>query len=230
MTEILKNKKAIFFDVGYTLEYPASGDWMLTNKFNELAGEKCYRHSKAEIQKAKDSSFEYLEKNHLVMNVEEEYEQFVHFYRELSGFLDLGLTEAEAREIAYDRTFNMANYVPYPDVAGILETLSKTHRLGVISDTWPSIEPQLQSLGVLKYFSSTTYSCFLGTFKPDKRMYIDALEKIGLPAEDTVFIDDLPYNLASAAELGITPILIAANPVSDIETPFLKIHSLKELL
>ena len=33
MTELLKTKKAVFFDVGYTLDYPASGDWMLTNKF-----------------------------------------------------------------------------------------------------------------------------------------------------------------------------------------------------
>ena len=76
---------------------------------NELAGEKCYKHSKAEIQKAKDKSFEFLRNNHLVMNVQEEYEQFVRFYSELSGFLDLGLTEAERRETAYDRTFNMAN-------------------------------------------------------------------------------------------------------------------------
>ena len=230
MTELLKTKKAVFFDVGYTLDYPASGDWMLTNKFNELAGEKCYKHSKTEIQKAKDKSFEFLRNNHLVMNVQEEYEQFVRFYSELSGFLDLGLTEAERREIAYDRTFNMANYVPYPDVAGILKTLGKTHRLGVISDTWPSIEPQLRSLGILEYFSSATYSCFLGVFKPDRRMYMDSLEKMGLPAEETVFVDDLPHNLAGAAELGITPVLIAADTASDIDVPFLKIHSLKELL
>lgn len=61
-------------------------------------------------------------------------------------------------------------------------------------------------------------------------MYMDALEKMGLPAEETVFVDDLPHNLAGAAELGITPVLIAADTASDIDVPFLKIHSLKELL
>jgi len=230
MIELLTNKKAIFFDVGYTLDYPASGDWMLTNKFYKFAGEKYNKHSKVEIQNSKDKSFEYLNNNHLVMNTEEEYKQFTHFYNEFSALLDLELSEDEIREIAYDRTFNMANYISYPDAAEVVETLCKTHKLGVISDTWPSIESQLQSLGILKYFSSTTYSCFLGTFKPDKRMYTDALEKIGFPAEDTVFVDDSPNNLKSAAELGITPILIAANPVSDVEVPFLKIHSLTELL
>ncbi len=230
MIELLKTKKAIFFDVGYTLDYPASGDWMFTNKFYELAGENFYKHSEAEIQNARNRSFEYLENNHLVMNVEEEYNQFVYFYGEISRFLDLGLTETETREIAHDRTYNMKNYVSYPNVAEILETLSKTHKLGVISDTWPSIEQQLQSLSILNYFSVSTYSCYVGTFKPDKRMYIDALEKMGFPAENTVFIDDSLQNLKSAAELGITPILIASNPVSDIDAPFLKIYSLRELL
>lgn len=230
MIEILKTRKAIFFDVGYTLDFPASGDWMLTNKFNELAGERFYRWSKTEIQKAKNKSFEYLNNNHLVMTCEEECEQFVHFYGELSTFLDLGLTKAEISEIARDRTFNMANYVLYPDTVQILKTLAKTHKLGIISDTWPSIEPQLETLGIRKYFSTTTYSCFLGTFKPDKRMYIDALEKMGVSAQNTVFIDDCPCNLLGASELGITPILIAANPVSDVDVPFLKINSLKELL
>lgn len=164
------------------------------------------------------------------MNVEEEYNQFTYFFREISRYLNLGLTEIEIKEIAHDRTFNMKNYVSYPNVVEILETLSKTHKLGVISDTWPSIEQQLQSLGILNYFFVSTYSCFVGTFKPDKRMYFDALEKIGFSAEDTVFIDDNLQNLKSAADLGITPILIASNPVSDIEVPFLKIHSLKELL
>ena len=196
MIELLKTKKAIFFDVGYTLDYPASGDWMFTNKFYELAGEEYYKHSEAEIKSARKRSFEYLENNHLVMNVEEEYKQFAFFYGEISRYLNLGLNELQIREISHDRTFNMKNYVSYPDVAEVLETLSKTHKLGVISDTWPSIEQQLQSLGLRNYFSVSTYSCFLGIFKPDERMYLDALEKMGFPAEDTVFILVLGFSTA----------------------------------
>lgn len=230
MIDLLKNKKAIFFDVGYTLDYPASGDWMFTDKFREIAGEKFCRYSESEIEEAKNKGLKYLKDNHLVLNTEEEYKQFIYFYNEISRFLSLGLTENAIKEIAHDRTYNMKNYILYPDATQVLETLAETHKLGVISDTWPSIEQQLDTLGVIKYFSSTTYSCYLGTFKPDKLMYTDALEKIGFPAEDTVFIDDSLQNLKGAAELGITPILIAANPASDIDSPFLKIHSLKELL
>ena len=112
----------------------------------------------------------------------------------------------------------------------MLETLSRTHRLGVISDTWPSIERQLEYLGVSRFFSYQTYSCYLGVFKPDRRMYLDALEKSGVSASEAVFIDDSPRNLDGAAALGITPILIVANSASDVETPYLKIRDLRELI
>ena len=124
----------------------------------------------------------------------------------------------------------MDNYVIYPDARRVIETLSRTHRLGIISDTWPSIENQLRALDVRQFFSFATYSFALGVFKPDRRMYLDALEKSGCPAEETVFIDDSPRNLAGAAALGITPILIAADPASDAETPYARIRALSELL
>lgn len=230
MIELLKTKQAIFFDLGYTLVYPKSGDWMFTQKFYELAGEAVKKYSVTEIQGAKDRSFEYLAKNHHLTSVEEECKQFEHYYREISRFLNLGFTDTEIRELAHDRTYNMQSYISYPGVSEVLKTLGKTHKLGIISDTWPSIELQLQSLGLDNYFSTRTFSCDIGTFKPDKRMYMDALVKMKIPAKDTVFIDDIPQNLAGAAELGITSVLIAANPVSDVDVPYRKIYSIQELL
>ena len=40
MIRQLQNKKVIFFDVGYTLDRPASGDWMFTNRFLAEAGSR----------------------------------------------------------------------------------------------------------------------------------------------------------------------------------------------
>ncbi len=227
---LLSDKSVIFFDVGYTIDYPASGDWVFTNRFYEIAGERLKRCAEDQIGKAKETGAEYLEKDHLVLTEEDEAKQFYQFYRIVSECLQLDLTENELREIARDRTYNMDNYVIYPDAKNVIRTLSKTHRLGIISDTWPSIENQLRSLDVLQYFSFATYSFSLGVFKPDRRMYLDALQKCGCDAKDTVFIDDCPANLEGAAALGITPILIAANPASDVDTSFMKIHSLSELL
>lgn len=230
MHELLSDKKVIFFDVGYTIDRPASGDWLLTKRFCELAGERLRRCTPAEIDAAQAAGAEYLGKNHRLGDVEEEVEQFLRYYRIVSDALGLGLTGDEIAEAAMDRTYNMDNYVIYPDARRVIETLSRTHRLGIISDTWPSIENQLRALDVRQFFSFATYSFALGVFKPDRRMYLDALEKSGCPAEETVFIDDSPRNLAGAAALGITPILIAADPASDAETPYARIRALSELL
>ena len=230
MLDILRDKKVIFFDVGYTLDMPASGDWMFTGMFLEAAGEKLKQRTETEIQRARDAGLRFLDNDHLIKTVEAEIQNFFDYYSIISNELDLGLSVKERDQIARDRACNMKNYIPYPGITEVLGTLSKTHKLGIISDTWPSIEPQLEHIGVSQYLSFTTFSCFVGVFKPDKRIYLDALNKCGVPAEETVFIDDAVRNLDGAAALGITPILIAANPASDVETDYLKIHDLRELI
>ena len=230
MLDILRDKKVIFFDVGYTLDKPASGDWMFTNRFLELTGEKLKQRTETEIQQARDAGLHYLAQDHLIQSVEAEIQNFFDYYSIVSDKLGLGLSEEERNQIARDRACNMKNYIPYPGTAEVLSMLSKTHQLGIISDTWPSIEAQLEYIGVSQYLSFTTFSCFVGVFKPDKRIYLDALIKCGVPADETVFIDDVVRNLDGAAALGITPILIAANPGADVETNYLKIHDLRELI
>ena len=230
MLDILMGKKVIFFDVGYTLDMPASGDWMFTNMFLELAGEKLKLRTEAEIQQARDAGLRFLARDHLIQTVDAEIRNFFDYYSVVSNQLNLGLTEEERNRIARDRACNMRNYIPYPGITDVLSTLSKTHKLGIISDTWPSIEPQLKYIGVSPYLSFRTFSCFVGVFKPDKRIYLDALNKCGVPAGETVFIDDAVCNLDGAAALGITPILIAANPASDAEARYMKIHDLRELI
>ena len=78
MINQIKDKKVIFFDVGYTLDMPASGDWMFTGKFLELAGGKLKQHSDVEINAARDAGLRYLAENHLVTSLEEECKQFYH--------------------------------------------------------------------------------------------------------------------------------------------------------
>lgn len=230
MLHLLTDKKVIFFDVGYTLDMPASGDWMFTNSFLEETSDRLKMRSSDEIDRAREAGLRYLAGNHLVTTLDAEYRQFCQYYSIISEELHLGLSAQQTELIARDRIYNMENYVSYPGVQEVLDTLSKTHRLGIISDTWPSIDQQLEHLGISQFFSYQTYSCYLGVFKPDRRMYLDSLEKSGVSAEEAVFIDDSVDNLEGAAELGITPILIAANPVSDVDTSFSKIKDLRELI
>ena len=226
----LKEKKVIFFDVGYTLDKPASGDWMFTNRFLAEAGDALKNRESEAVIRARDTGLRFLAGNHLVTTVEAEIDQFYRYYSIISDELDLALSEEQRRQIARDRACNMENYIPYPGIREVLEKLSGRYRLGIISDTWPSIEQQLEYIGVSRYFSFMTFSCYVGVFKPDPRMYQDALAKSGVSAEETAFVDDSMPNLEGAAALGIFPVLIAANPAADVETSFLKIRDLREML
>jgi len=230
MLEILKDKKYIFFDVGYTLDKPASGDWIFTNKFFEVLNERVKMFNKERLIEARKVALVYIEQNHLTKSVEEEYERFKTYYQMILDDLKVTYTKEELDIIAFDRANNMNNYIPYPDIKEVLSVLSKDYKLGIISDTWPSIENQLKHIGVYEYFNSFTYSYELGIFKPNPMMYIDALKKANCNPQETVFIDDRLENLEGAFKFGITPILIAANKDSDKQTSFTKIYSLSELI
>jgi FMN phosphatase YigB (HAD superfamily) len=54
------------------------------------------------------------------------------------------------------------------------------------------------------------FSCELGWMKPDRRAFERALEILGVPAGDTVFVDDSSRNVAAAAEVGIDSILFTS--------------------
>ena len=80
MLDILRDKKVIFFDVGYTLDAPASGDWMFTNRFLELAGDKLKHRTETEIQQAREAGLRFLSRNHVIQTVEAVVVGVFHFY------------------------------------------------------------------------------------------------------------------------------------------------------
>lgn len=59
-----------------------------------------------------------------------------------------------------------------------------------------------------------------GVRKPDPEIYAIALTRMGLPARDVVFVDDLPANLPPAQALGIATVLHtdAATTVAALES------------
>jgi putative hydrolase of the HAD superfamily len=91
-----------------------------------------------------------------------------------------------------------------PD-APMLEAVRRAHaagvRTGLISNSW----------GVHRYphelfaelFDGVVISAAEGMRKPTRRMYELGAERAGVAPEDSVYVDDLPFNLTPAAELGM---------------------------
>jgi putative hydrolase of the HAD superfamily len=58
-------------------------------------------------------------------------------------------------------------------------------------------------LPVDEIFELVVDSAFVGMRKPDPRIYELTLDRLGLPAEACLFVDDIDVNIAAARELGI---------------------------
>ena len=52
-------------------------------------------------------------------------------------------------------------------------------------------------------FTYLTWSCELLTAKPDPAIYRHTIERLGVSANESIFIDDIPANIAAARALGI---------------------------
>ena len=188
--------KGIFFDLGWTLVYPPSGDWEFTEPAKKLFRWDVYVTLPEERRvQGRKAAYDTFRPRHKMATLEEEYQQNLDYYGEIARlFPELGAT---------------------PQDVETLEALRGKYKLGVISDTWPSIVPVLEEFGLPGYFDTLTYSFEVGCFKPDPRMFADALGKMGLPPEQCVFIDDTAQNLVGAQKLGIQPVQIRKKPGAD---------------
>lgn len=205
---------AIFLDLGWTLMYPKSGDWMLSEPAKEiLEAHGFFELPEEKVKHAFAAAHKFLIADHHVETVEKEYQQFRRFYEIVSDLLpELMLRSIELDKMTQAKVYSDELYGLFDDTVETLEYLSKKYKLGVISDTWPAVERWLKKNNIYHYFSSFTFSCFLGCFKPDRRMYEHALNSLGVSPEESVFVDDFSMNLEGAARVGIQPVWIKAKP------------------
>lgn len=69
--------------------------------------------------------------------------------------------------------------------------------------------PVAELINKLKYdaFDVTVLSCLEGTAKPGRKIYDLALARLGIPARQTLFIDDKQENIDGAKQVGLQTIL-----------------------
>lgn len=74
-------------------------------------------------------------------------------------------------------------------------------------------------LPVDELFEVVVDSGFVGVRKPEPRIYEITLERLGVPAADTLFIDDVELNCAAARDLGLTAVWFRSTDqaIDDIE-------------
>lgn len=142
---------------------------------------------------------------------------FRNYVREILNFPDLS-------DEAIDTAWNSLLLDLPPERVELLRKLATQYRLFLLSNTSSIHITQVNkileaSTGVEKLedlFETVFLSYEMGLMKPDTRIYQDVLDKAGLKAEETLFLDDNADNIRGAAQLGIETIHVQ-KPVTILE-------------
>ncbi|APD09648.1 HAD family hydrolase [Thermus brockianus] len=76
-------------------------------------------------------------------------------------------------------------------------------KVGVLSNTLPSLKESLVYHGLDGYIDGFFASCAMGVAKPDPKAFLLALNGLGLSPEETLYLDDDPENVETAQKLGL---------------------------
>ncbi len=167
------NKAYIFFDLGWTLEDE-------TDAQDERVSTAAALVSEYGIETTARAIHELQEKGARKMAPS------VFAY----ALSELGLDETQARSVIERSPWNKDRLFLYPDAKQVLETLGKTHFVGLIANQSPGTESRLRTYGILDHFQLVFASAELGLEKPDPRIFELALEEAGCNAEDAWMVGD----------------------------------------
>lgn len=139
---------------------------------------------------------------------EQEADYWCQYYRGIMEVLDIDDEDDSLWLLLKERSFYTEWSAVYPEVHSVLKLLKPGHKLGLISNAFPSLEELLDLLDLSRYFESLVISALAGVSKPDARIFQIALEDLGVEAKDSLFVDDMEENVLAAEELGFTAFLI----------------------
>ncbi|RLG14599.1 MAG: hypothetical protein DRN66_01580 [Candidatus Nanohalarchaeota archaeon] len=120
------------------------------------------------------------------------------FFREVSKKGNLSIEKNEFIQ-AYTGIFR-----PIEKTHALMKKLKQKYRIALLSNTseW-DFEHGIKQSGIFHLFDEITVSFRVGAMKPDKRMFLDAIEKLKLKPEECIYIDDIKEYADAAEEVGI---------------------------
>ncbi len=160
--------------------------------------------------------------------VDDERRFFQRYYRYL--LIGEGITDdvdAKAKLLFEELWCNDRNL--FPETVEVLEYFyNKGYKMGVISDTSPSLEYTLQQLGIAKYFTSFTASSLVGAGKPSPIIFNAALKAQGVKTEESIYVDDYKPEADGARVQDFTSFLIDRNGENKDEWTIMDLRQLIE--
>ena len=97
---------------------------------------------------------------------------------------------------------------PNPEMIDLMRELKAAgYRMAMLTNNVQEWEPLWRSmLPVDEIFETVVDSGFVGCRKPESKIYEITLERVGLPAESCLFVDDVLVNCEGAEKAGMTAV------------------------
>jgi putative hydrolase of the HAD superfamily len=135
-------------------------------------------------------------------------------------FEQLGLDADPQVIIRARREWTRDALVPRPDAIPTLETLrDRGHKLGLITVCSTDVPDLWESTPFGGLFDAKVFSCEVGVSKPDPRIYEVCCERLGVRAEDCLFVGDGANDeLPGAERVGMTAVQMRA-PGEELTEP-----------
>ena len=218
--------KAIFFDRDGTLTYfDESKEKWRDNIIEEWSG-KTFELPYEKMMKLFNMASE--GKKPWYKTLDDERNFFKRYYKFLLVEEGVVVNIEERAEILFNELWCNGDRKLFPETIAVLEYFkNKGYKMGVISDTSPSLEYTLQQLGIAKYFTSFTASSLVGAGKPSPIIFNAALTAQGVTAEESIYVDDYKPEADGAREQGFTSFWLDRDGSNDNKW---KITNLKQLI
>ncbi|MEW6510797.1 MAG: HAD family phosphatase [Bacteroidota bacterium] len=120
------------------------------------------------------------------------------FYQAICNLASLDMPKAKFID-AYTDIFT-----PIPRTFELIKRLKGSYRLALLSNTseW-HFKEGIRPVAVFPLFDTVTLSFQVKAMKPDPRIYQDAIQKLDLPADACIYIDDIAEFVEAGRVLGL---------------------------
>ena len=201
------NYKAIFFDRDGTITYFCKENEIWRDSQISKWSGKLFKLAYEKMMKLFNLASD--GKKPWYKTLDDERDFFKRYYRHL--LIEEGIEQdiEERAEMLFNELWCNGDRKLFPETIEVLEYFKmRGYKMGVISDTSPSLEFTLQQLGIAKYFTSFTASSLVGAGKPSPIIFNAALNAQGVTAEESIYVDDYKPEADGARQQGFTSFLI----------------------
>jgi len=112
----------------------------------------------------------------------------------------LKLPAAEARSV--QKEFFAGDVID----RGLLEylrSLKPGYKIGAISNAWSGLRQYMEREKFADVFDAIVISAEVGAAKPEPKIYLHALDQLGVSPDEAVFVDDVSENVEASEKLGM---------------------------